>query len=194
MLWIFIGLIEFDCFYQLSMSSCLFHLMSLLSYVFLFVFHINAADFIFHFYLHFTLYLTNKHSRWLAIVLQMCKMPTCLHPQGTIHRWLSCAVSCCRLCWSYPDVRPPQPGGPKARVSVLPFWSEDRKSGFQNVVILLKYRQWTKSKKSTFTDYNAPSETFRLHFDHSYSKLRSGTVVSRVIVVSQQSPHAVRGK
>jgi hypothetical protein len=41
-----------------------------------------------------------------------------------------------------------QPGGPTARVPVLPFLPEDgRRSSFRNVVILLKYRRWTKSKK-----------------------------------------------
>jgi hypothetical protein len=41
-----------------------------------------------------------------------------------------------------------QPGGPTARVSALPFLPEDiRRSSFRNVVILLKYRRWTKSKK-----------------------------------------------
>jgi hypothetical protein len=40
-----------------------------------------------------------------------------------------------------------QPGGPTARVFVLPFLPEDgRRSSFRNVVILLKYRRWTKSK------------------------------------------------
>jgi hypothetical protein len=43
------------------------------------------------------------------------------------------------------------PGGPKARVSVLPFLPEDgRRSSFRNYVILLKYRRWTESKKTTF--------------------------------------------
>jgi hypothetical protein len=41
-----------------------------------------------------------------------------------------------------------QPGSPTARVSVHPFLPEDgRRSSFQNVVILFKYRRWTKSKK-----------------------------------------------
>jgi hypothetical protein len=41
-----------------------------------------------------------------------------------------------------------QPGGPIARVSVLPFLPEDgRRSSFRKVVILLKYRRWKKSKK-----------------------------------------------
>jgi hypothetical protein len=40
------------------------------------------------------------------------------------------------------------PGGLTARVSVLHFLPEDgRRSSFRNVVILLKYRRWTKSKK-----------------------------------------------
>jgi hypothetical protein len=57
-----------------------------------------------------------------------------------------------------------QPGGPTARVSILPFLPEDgRRSSFRNV-ILLEYRSSTKSKKSTFTDYNAPlSKPFRFH-------------------------------
>jgi hypothetical protein len=68
---------------------------------------------------------------------------------------------------SGPGLRLAQPGGPTARVSVLSFLPEDgRRSSFRNV-ILLKYRQWTKSKKKkTFTDYNAPlSEPFRLQTD-----------------------------
>jgi hypothetical protein len=41
-----------------------------------------------------------------------------------------------------------QPGGPTARVSILPFLPEDRRrSSFRNIVTLLKYRQWTKSRK-----------------------------------------------
>jgi hypothetical protein len=41
-----------------------------------------------------------------------------------------------------------QPGGSIAKVSVLPFLPEDgRRSSFRNVVILLKYRRWTMSKK-----------------------------------------------
>jgi hypothetical protein len=41
-----------------------------------------------------------------------------------------------------------QPGGTTARGSVLPFLPEDRRrSSFRSVVILLKYRWWTKSKK-----------------------------------------------
>jgi hypothetical protein len=48
-----------------------------------------------------------------------------------------------------PGLRLAQPGGPTARVSVLPFLPEDGKiSSFRNAVILLKYRRWTKSKKS----------------------------------------------
>jgi hypothetical protein len=47
-----------------------------------------------------------------------------------------------------PGLRLAQPGGPTARVSVLPFLPEDgRRSSFRNVVILLRYRRWTKSKK-----------------------------------------------
>jgi hypothetical protein len=50
---------------------------------------------------------------------------------------------------SCPGLRLAQPGGPAARVSVILFLPEDgRRSSFRNVVILLKYRQWTKSKKT----------------------------------------------
>jgi hypothetical protein len=46
------------------------------------------------------------------------------------------------------DFEVAQPGGPTARVSVLPFLPEDgRRSSFRNVIILLKYRRWTKSNK-----------------------------------------------
>jgi hypothetical protein len=52
------------------------------------------------------------------------------------------------ICKIYPGLRLAQPGGPTARVSVLPFLPEDgRRSSFRNV-ILLKYRQLTKSKKT----------------------------------------------
>jgi hypothetical protein len=48
-----------------------------------------------------------------------------------------------------PGLRLAQPGGRTARVSVLSFLPEDgRRSSFRNVVILLKYRRWTKSKKT----------------------------------------------
>jgi hypothetical protein len=44
-----------------------------------------------------------------------------------------------------PGLRLAQPGGPTARVFVLPFSPEDgRRSSFKNVVILLKYRPRTK--------------------------------------------------
>jgi hypothetical protein len=47
-----------------------------------------------------------------------------------------------------PGLRLAHPGGPTAMVSVLPFLPEDiERSSFWNVVILLKYRWWTKSKK-----------------------------------------------
>jgi hypothetical protein len=53
-----------------------------------------------------------------------------------------------------PRLRLTQPVGPTARVSVLSFLPEDgRSSSFRNVVILLKYRRWRKSKKTAFTDY-----------------------------------------
>jgi hypothetical protein len=50
---------------------------------------------------------------------------------------------------SGPGLRLAQPGGPTARVSVLPILPEDgRRSSFRNIVILLKKkRRWTKSKK-----------------------------------------------
>jgi hypothetical protein len=42
-----------------------------------------------------------------------------------------------------------QPEGPAARVSVPHFLPEDgRRCSFRNVVILLKYRRWTKPKKT----------------------------------------------
>jgi hypothetical protein len=47
------------------------------------------------------------------------------------------------------DLRLAQPGGQTARISVLSFLPEDgRSSSFRNVVILLKYRRWTNSKKT----------------------------------------------
>jgi hypothetical protein len=50
--------------------------------------------------------------------------------------------------WASSGPRLAQPGGPTARVSVLPFLPEDgRRSSFRNV-ILLKYRRWTVSKKT----------------------------------------------
>jgi hypothetical protein len=53
------------------------------------------------------------------------------------------------LCWSCRGLRLAQPGGPTARVSVLPFLHEEgRRSSFWNEVILLKYRRWTMSKKT----------------------------------------------
>jgi hypothetical protein len=40
------------------------------------------------------------------------------------------------------------------RVPVLPFLPEDgRRSSFRNVVILLKYRRWAKSKKTVLQTY-----------------------------------------
>jgi hypothetical protein len=46
-------------------------------------------------------------------------------------------------------LRVAQPGGPTARVSVLPTLPEDgRRSSFRNVVIVLKYRRWTVSKNT----------------------------------------------
>jgi hypothetical protein len=46
-----------------------------------------------------------------------------------------------------PGLRLAEPGGPTARVFVLPFSSEDgRRSSFRNI-ILLKYRRWIMSKK-----------------------------------------------
>jgi hypothetical protein len=64
----------------------------------------------------------------------------------------------------------------KGKTKTLPVWPlvelasdqghflpEDGKRSSSRNVILLKYRQWTKSKKKHFTDYNAPSsEPFRL--------------------------------
>jgi hypothetical protein len=52
------------------------------------------------------------------------------------------------LGWNCSGLRLAQPGGPTARVSALPFLPEDRRrSSFWNIVILLKYRRWTKTKK-----------------------------------------------
>jgi hypothetical protein len=48
---------------------------------------------------------------------------------------------------TWTGLRLAQPGGPAATVSVLNILPEDgRRSSFRNVVILLKYRRWTKSK------------------------------------------------
>jgi hypothetical protein len=52
---------------------------------------------------------------------------------------------------SCPGLRLAEPGGWTTRVSVLSFLPEDgRRSSFRNVVILLKYRRWTKSKKKIY--------------------------------------------
>jgi hypothetical protein len=60
-----------------------------------------------------------------------------------------------------PDLRLAQPGGPTAKVSVLPFLPEDgRRSSFRNVVTLLKYRPWTKLKKQF---YGLKSKVFILN-------------------------------
>jgi hypothetical protein len=49
-----------------------------------------------------------------------------------------------------PGLRLAQPGGPTARVSVLlPFYLKtEAEFSFRKVVILLKYRRWTMSKKT----------------------------------------------
>jgi hypothetical protein len=57
-----------------------------------------------------------------------------------LQRWASLRLG--------PGLRLAQPGVPTARISVLSILPEDgRRSSFRNVVILLKYRRWTKSKK-----------------------------------------------
>jgi hypothetical protein len=48
--------------------------------------------------------------------------------------------------------------GPPGWATLRPLPEDGRRSSFRNVVILLKYRRWTKSKKKTaFTDYFAYS-------------------------------------
>jgi hypothetical protein len=90
-----------------------------------------------------------------------------------------------------PGLRLAQPGGPTLKVSVLPFLTEDgRRSSFRNVDILLKYRRWTMSKKTTITDYNAPSsEPFRLHLYHSSSKLHVPNLFCPVFLNLVFHPH-----
>jgi hypothetical protein len=51
----------------------------------------------------------------------------------------------CPSIFTWRGLRPAQPGGPTARVSVLPILPEDgRRSSFRNEVILLNYRRWAK--------------------------------------------------
>jgi hypothetical protein len=60
-----------------------------------------------------------------------------------------------------------QPGGPTARVFVLPFFlpEDGRRSSFRNVVILLKYRRWTESKEPLLQIIALLSESFRLYLE-----------------------------
>jgi hypothetical protein len=66
-----------------------------------------------------------------------------------------------------------KPRGPTARVSVLPFLPEDgRISRFRNVVIVLKYIRWTKSKKpllqaTTVSSHNLTYSFLIISISHS---------------------------
>jgi hypothetical protein len=89
-----------------------------------------------------------------------------------------------------PGLRLAQPGGPTARVSVLFLLTEDgKRSSFRNVVILSKYRRWTKSKQThIFIGYKASSsEPFRLHL-----KLKEYTEKEKITML-QETRATIKG-
>jgi hypothetical protein len=156
---------------DLSSNLCLSLCRCFLPLFYFYLYSINTADFSFHFYLHFMSLINTTVD--LGGSYRQFRCPSiyfhCYLPQTTVVRhFLLWAL----LCWSCPDLRLAQPGGPTTRISVLSFFPEDgRRSSFRNV-ILFKFRRWTKSKKTILqilqTNYKVaycvtPSIPYSLH-------------------------------